>query len=145
MNHYFDELFWPGQSVVFALSKARRLLTAEMDVALSGTGVTSSQVGALLLLSRERTHTSAGLSRLLGIDPGFVTRLVDQLERQGLVRRARDSSDRRVVSLALTEAGRDAATRIAEIAPAMLNRRLSGFTPSEFATLCGLLNKLLEG
>ena len=54
------------------------------------------------------------------------------------------SPDRRVVNLTLTEAGRNAATRIAEIVPAMLNRRLSGFTPLEFATLCSLLDKLLE-
>jgi len=145
MDHYFDDFFWPGQSILFALSKARHLLTAEMDVALSGTGVTSSQVGVLLLLSRDRAHTSVGLSRLLGVDSGFVTRMLDRLERRGLVRRSRDSVDRRVVSLTLTEAGRHVATRIEEIAPAMLNRRLSGFTPLEFATLCRLLNKLLEG
>jgi DNA-binding MarR family transcriptional regulator len=145
MDHYFDDFFWPGQGIVFALSKARHLLTAEMDVALSGTGVTSSQVGVLLLLSRDRAHTSGGLSRLLGIDSGFITRMLDRLERRGLVRRTRNSADRRVVSLTLTEAGRDVATRIAEIAPAMLNRRLAGFTPLEFATLCRLLNKLLEG
>jgi DNA-binding MarR family transcriptional regulator len=118
---------------------------AEMDVALSGTGVTSSQVGVLLLLSRDKAHTSVALSRLLGIDSGFVTRMLDRLERRGLVHRARNSVDRRVVSLTLTEAGRDLATRIAEIAPAMLNRRLSGFTPREFANLYTLLNKLLEG
>jgi DNA-binding MarR family transcriptional regulator len=145
MNHYFDEFFWPGQSIVFALSKARHLLMAEMDVALSGTGVTSSQVGVLLLLSRDKAHTSVALSRLLGIDSGFVTRMLDRLERRGLVHRARNSVDRRVVSLTLTEAGRDVATRIAELAPAMLNRRLAGFTQLEFATLCRLLNKLLDG
>ena len=145
MNHEFDNFLWPGQSIVFALSKARHLLTAEMDVALAGTGVTSSQVGTLLLLLQDMTHTSAGLSRLLRIDSGFVTRTVDRLEKQGLVRRTRDSEDRRVVSLTLTEAGRDVATRIAELAPAMLNRRLAGFTQLEFATLCRLLNKLLDG
>ena len=145
MNHYFGDFFWPGQSIVFALGKARHLLTAEMDGALSGTGVTSSQVGALLLLSGDSAHTSVELSRMLGIDSGFVTRMVDRLERQGLVRRTRDSVDRRVVSLTLTEAGQDVATRIAELAPAMLNRRLAGFTPLEFTTLCRLLNKLLDG
>ena len=49
------------------------------------------------------------------------------------------------VSLTLTEAGRDAAARIAEIAPEILNQHLSGFTPAEFASLCRLLGKLLDG
>ena len=145
MNHEFDNFLWPGQSIVFALSKARHLLTAEMDVALAGTGVTSSQVGTLLLLLQDMTHTSAGLSRLLGIDSGFVTRMVHRLEKKGLVRRTRDSVDRRVVSLTLTEAGRDAAARIAVITPEILNQHLSGFTPVEFTSLCSLLDKLLDG
>jgi hypothetical protein len=61
-----------------------------------------------------------------------------------LVRRARNRLDRRVVNLTLTEACRNAATRIAEIVLAMLNQRLSGFALLEFAALCGLLGKLLD-
>jgi DNA-binding MarR family transcriptional regulator len=144
MSYYREDSFLPVQRIVFALSKARNLLTADMNVALAGTSVTSSQVGALLLLSRGMARTSMRLAKLLGADPGFITRMVDRLERQGLVRRDRNSPDRRVVNLTLTEAGRNLAARIAEIAPAMLNRRLSGFTPLEFAALCRLLGKLLD-
>jgi DNA-binding MarR family transcriptional regulator len=143
MSYYREDSFLPVQRIVFALSKARNLLMAEMEVALSGTSVTRSQVGALLLLSRDMAHSSVSLSKLLGGDPASVTRVVDRLERQGFVRRARNCLDRRVVNLTLTEAGRNAATRIAEIVPAMLNRRLSGFTPLEFAALSRLLGKLL--
>jgi DNA-binding MarR family transcriptional regulator len=144
MSHYREDSFLPVQRIVYALSKARNLLTAEMDVALAGTGVSGSQIGALLLLSVGIARSSVGLSRLLGINSGFVTRVVDRLERQGLVRRDRNSPDRRVVNLTLTEAGRNLAAQIAEIVPAVLNRRLSGFTPLEFASLCRLLGMLLD-
>ena len=144
MSHYREDSFLPVQRIVFVLSKARNLLTAEMDVELAGTGVSSSHVGTLLLLSVVIARSSVELSKLLGINSGFVTRVVDRLERQGFVRRDRNSPDRRVVSLTLTEAGRNLAAWTAEIAPAMLNRRLSGFTPLEFAALCRLLRKLLD-
>ena len=144
MNYYREDSFLPIQRIVLALSKARHLLMAEMEVALSGTSVTNSQVGALLLLSRDMAHSSVSLSKLLGGDPASVTRVVDRLERQGLVRRARNCLDRRGVNVTLTEAGRNAASRIAEIVPAMLNRRLSGFTLLEFAALCRLHGKLLD-
>jgi DNA-binding MarR family transcriptional regulator len=114
-----------------------------MDVALAGMGITSSHVGALLLLAGGTARSSAGLAKLLAVDTGFITRVVDRLEKEGLVRRDRDSLDRRVVNLTLTEAGQDVAVRVAEIAPAVLNQRLSGFSPLEFETLCRLLNKLL--
>jgi len=144
MTDYREDSFLPVQRIVHALSKARNLLSAEMDVALKGTGVSGSQVGALLLIYVGIAHSSVGLSKLLGINSGFVTRLIDRLEKQGLVRRDRNSPDRRVVNLSLTETGRKVAARIAEIAPAVVNGRLSGFTPVEFAALCGLLGKLLD-
>jgi DNA-binding MarR family transcriptional regulator len=144
MSHYREDSFLPVQRIGFALSKARNRLTAEMDVALAGTGVSSSDIGALLLLSLGLARSSAGLSKLLGVDPGFLTRMIDRLERQGLVRRDRNNPDRRVVNLTLTDAGRNVAARIAGIVPAVLNRRLSGFTPLEFAALCRLLRKLVD-
>jgi hypothetical protein len=127
MSQHHEDTFLPVQRISFALSKARHLLTADMDVELAGTGVSTSHIGALLLLYVDLARTSAGLSRALGVDAGFVTR-----------------PDRRVVNLTLTEAGRDLAAQIAEIAPTVLNRRLCSFTPLEFATLCGLLHKLLD-
>ena len=144
MNHRIEDRFWPVRNIVSELNKARNLLTADMDVALAGTDVSSSQVGPLLFLSWGMAHSSAELSKLLCIDAGFVTRLVDRLEGQGLLRRTRDDQDRRVVTLTLTEAGRDAAARIAEIAPAVLNRRLSSFTALELRVLHSLLSKLLD-
>lgn len=144
MNDFHEDSFAPVQHIVFAVSKARNLLTAETHVALRGTGVRGSHVGALLLLSLSDACSAVALSRLLGLDPGFVTRLVDRLEKQGLVHRDRNNPDRRVVNLTLTEAGRNLAARIAEIVPAVLNERLSGFTPLEFRVLCRLLGKLLN-
>ena len=144
MSDYREDSFLPVQRIVFALGKARNLLTAEMHVALAGTGVSSSHIGALLLLSLGIACSSVALSKLLGVDPGFVTRMIDRLERQGFVRRDRNNPDRRVVNLTLTEAGRNVAARIAEIVPAVLNRCLSGFTPLEFVTLCSLLGRLVD-
>jgi DNA-binding MarR family transcriptional regulator len=57
--------------------------------------------------------TNAGeLARELGITTGATTRLVDILEEHGLLYRVRDAGDRRVVTLAVTEAGREAATSL---------------------------------
>ena len=52
--------------------------------------------------------TNAGeLARELDITTGATTRLLDTLEEHGLLSRDRISSDRRVVALNLTDAGRD--------------------------------------
>jgi DNA-binding MarR family transcriptional regulator len=84
------------------------------------------------------------LARLLGIDTGLMTRMLDRLETRGLLERSRSVEDRRVVNLTLTKAGRAVAARIPEIAPVVLNARLQKFSSEEFDELRRLLHKFLE-
>ncbi|WP_043284369.1 MarR family winged helix-turn-helix transcriptional regulator [Paraburkholderia oxyphila] len=144
MNTLGEERMLPGLSIGLALGKARSVYKADLDIALAGLGVTASQVGALLLLSHGSAHSSVEVSRLLDVDSGFVARVIERLESQRLVRRTRDSEDRRVVNLALTGTGREIAECAAEIVPVVLNRRLSAFDEPELVTFCRLLGKLLD-
>lgn len=143
MSHSRKEAFAPGAGIGFALNRVRNLLAAEMHEALAGTGVTSSQVSALLLLARGRASSPAELSKLLCVNAGFTTRMLDGLENKGLLQRSRSREDRRVVNLTLTKAGHDIAARTAEIAPTVLNGRLSRLSRQEFDVLDRLLCKLL--
>ena len=74
-----------------------------------------------------------------------VTRLLDRLEAAGLVSRCRDSRDRRVVNVAISDAGR---TRLAEL-DEPLDRRLeallSPLGEDELATLVSLLERARDG
>src|ERR1700753_865440 len=60
----------------------------------------------LLGVLRDRQPTMNELGRLLGLDKSSVTGLVDRAERRGLVARVPSTSDRRVVLVELTAAGR---------------------------------------
>ena len=63
------------------------------------------------------------LSRRIGFDESDLVRLVDMLEREGLVERRIDSRDRRRHSLTLTSKGR----RRAAVTGRELRRRVAGF------------------
>jgi DNA-binding MarR family transcriptional regulator len=82
------------------------LLQGEVEV-LRGAELTFPQYNVLRIL---RGAGAAGAScgqigeRMVTRDPDL-TRLLDRLEARGLVRRARDARDRRVVVAAITEAG----------------------------------------
>jgi DNA-binding MarR family transcriptional regulator len=144
MSFYTPENYQMVESVGFALNKARNLLTAEMDAALKELDAKAQHIGIMMALSRGMLATPAGLARHLGVDSGLMTRMLDRLEARGWLTRSRDSADRRVVNLQLTDAGRAAATRIAEIAPDVLNARLHGFSAEEFDQLIRLLRKFLN-
>lgn len=143
MNHYSPENFSLTQSVGFSINKARNLLVVEMDTALKDLDITTQQMGILLSLRRGIATTPFELSRLLGIDTGLMTRMLDKLEAKGLLERSRSIEDRRVVNLQLTKEGEAVADQLPHIVPVVLNRRLKKFTKAEFEELRRLLNKFL--
>jgi DNA-binding MarR family transcriptional regulator len=100
-------------------------------------------MGILLALKQQTANTPFELSKLLGMDTGLMTRMLDKLESKGLVVRSRDAEDRRVVNLTLTGAGRAVAARLPEIAPSVLNERLKKFTKAEVEELRRLLRKFV--
>jgi DNA-binding MarR family transcriptional regulator len=143
MDHYPKDNFPIGQSIGFALTKARNLIVAEMDQALKPLDITAQQMGILLSLKDGVATTPFEISRLLGIDTGLMTRMLDKLEAKGLLVRSRNLQDRRVVDLSLTAQGQAVADQIPELAPAVLNARLRRFNKTEFAELRRLLDKFI--
>src|SRR5690606_31445035 len=87
-------------------------LLREVDARMQPLELTAMQWEPLLLLSRGRADTVAGLARECQMDCGAMTRMLDRLEQKQLVQRQRNDSDRRVVNLALTDKGREAAAAI---------------------------------
>ncbi|WP_061150987.1 MarR family winged helix-turn-helix transcriptional regulator [Caballeronia arvi] len=144
MDHYTPESFTLTESVGFAINKARNLLVAELDASLKDLDITTQQMGILLSMRGGVTQTPFELSKLLGIDTGLMTRMLDKLEAKGLLQRARSLEDRRVVNLTLTREGEKVAQELPHIVPVVLNGRLRKFNRSEFKEFLRLLNKFLE-
>ena len=105
-------------------------------------GVTPSQLGVLEALSHLGPMPHCALAGKLLVSASNLTTVLDNLERDGLVRRDRDASDRRVTIVSLTPAG-DA--RLASFFPhhvQRLVRAMSGLEPDEQAELGRLCRKL---
>lgn len=69
--------------------------------------LTLAQYYLMLPLERGQPVALSQLAELAGIAAPTATRLVDCLERDGVLRRDRSTSDRRSVLVSLTEAGRE--------------------------------------
>jgi DNA-binding MarR family transcriptional regulator len=143
MDHYTRKNFVHTQSIGFLLARARNLLASDIDVALKDLDISSQQMGIIVSLGKGTASTPFELSKLLGIDTGLMTRMLDKLEEKGLLERSRDDKDRRVVNLTLTRAGNRVADAIPDIVPPVLNAHLKSFTRAEFEELRRLLGKFL--
>lgn len=141
MKHYTRKNFSLTESVGFHLNKARNGVLMEIDAALRPLDITGQQMGILLSLADGVAATPFEVSKVLGLDTGLTTRLLDKLEAKGLLERRRSEEDRRVVHLILTPKGKDVAKQVPDIAPDVLNHRLRNFTPEEFSEFLRLLRK----
>ncbi len=101
------------------------------------------QMWRVLAALRERDGRRMGdLSETTSIEVSTLTRLVDAMEKKGLVARRRDAGDARVVALHVTPAGRRLTQRIIPIAERYERVALAGFTPRKPIRLKTALRRL---
>jgi MarR family transcriptional regulator, multiple antibiotic resistance protein MarR len=126
------------------ITRARSALLTSFDTELEPFGVTGAQFEVLKNLVRSDNETAASLCRALHYDTGSMTRMLDRLQEKGLVSRERDTSDRRLVLLRLTDAGERLIPKIRPALRRALRRHLVGFTPEEVESLKRYLGRLIE-
>lgn len=105
-------------------------------------GLTMGQLGVLEALFHLGPMSQSGLAGKLLVSASNLTTVLDNLERDELVRRVRDTADRRVSIVHLTEAGH---ARIAACLPAHVARittAMAGLAPDEQRQLHALCRKL---
>ncbi len=90
----------------FALYAATNAVTRAYRPRLEQIGLTYPQYLVLLVLWQDGDSTLGAIARRLGLGANAVTPLVDRLDHAGLLTRARDDEDRRLVHVALTAKGR---------------------------------------
>ena len=136
----FDEL-----RIRIALSKAHRLITSETNAALKQLDITGRQLAILLSLRDGVLATPSGLSKLLEVNSGLMTRTLDKLERKRMLKRSRTAGDRRVVEVMLTKEGEEIAAQAPIFAERSLDMRFRRFTRAELEEFGRLLTKFVDG
>ncbi|MGZ5966401.1 MAG: MarR family winged helix-turn-helix transcriptional regulator, partial [Polyangiales bacterium] len=97
-------------SIVVRLFAAQNLMLAALRRGL-GEELSLARFDLLMQLLREDGQTLAELSRRMLVTAGNLTGLVDRAERDGIVERRPDPSDRRLTRVVLTSRGRKLADR----------------------------------
>jgi MarR family transcriptional regulator, organic hydroperoxide resistance regulator len=118
------------------LLAADHLLRGEVDV-LRTADLTFPQYNVLRILrgaGPDPLSCGSIAQRMLNRDSDL-TRLLDRLEERGLVRRGRESSDRRVVTARITKAGLDLLRRLDEPVRRVHQEQLQHMTKTELTAL----------
>jgi MarR family transcriptional regulator, 2-MHQ and catechol-resistance regulon repressor len=111
-------------------------------------GLTESQLGVLETLHHLGPLAQGQICQKILKSGSNVTTVVDNLERDGLVRRVRDEADRRVQVVHLTEQGQDLIGRAFPAHAARITALLGALTTAEqdeLGRLCGKLGRAAAG
>jgi len=124
------------------LLRATKSVIARIEPLLAAEGLTPTQLGVLEAVHHLGPQQHRDLGRKVLTSAGNLTDVVDKLVARGLVRRERDTADRRLVRIHLTEAGSTLITRVFPAHAADIAEALSSLSMEELATLGTLLRRL---
>lgn len=142
--YYTAQNFEAMTSVGYLMKRCTGLMMVLAENTFEDLPLSFTQWVVLMNLLRHDSHMSAtALSKETGHDMGALTRVVDTLEKAGLVKRERSTHDRRAVEIALTAAGRRQVLSTKDLVMEMTNRLLEPFSYEECHTLVTLLQRLL--
>lgn len=105
-------------------------------------GVTLGMWYYLRALWDEDGLTQAELSRRIGTMEPTTLSAIQEMERRGLVQRARNDADRRKIDVFLTEKGRDLQARLLPLAVDVVDTAALGFSAREVPFLLALLRQI---
>ena len=124
------------------LTKTARSVSQAFERAMADAGGSAAAWQVLLLVRSGQWDTQSGLAKAMGVTGATMTHHLNSLESQGLVRRWREESNRRVQQVELTDAGVELFDRLRQVAMRHDARLRSGFSERELTQLSKLLSKL---
>ena len=132
------------QAIPFLLTRAGSRMGNAFAKALKAFDLNLSEWRVCASLLYVPRQTLSELSVHSSSDISALSRIIDRLESQDLVKRERSATDGRSIKIVLTRKGEELTQRIVPVAKQHESVLLSGFTASDVQSLRSMLLKLYE-
>lgn len=132
------------QYLPYLLHMASAELNALLLADLRAYGITVARWRILAVLNDGDGRSIGTLSRLTATEQSAISRVVDQMVRDGLVTRRPARQDQRVVEVHMTPQGRAVIAQLLPQARARAARAVADFSPAEIETMRALLQRMLR-
>ena len=134
-----------GHYIPYLLYRVSRRLNGLLREDLREVPVSLHRWRIVAVLSAHDGCSLSELAQYTVKEQSVISRVADQMAKDGLVRREADPADRRVVRLWLTDHGRKLFGRLFPVAQGHHRRATRGLSAEEQKTLVRLLHKMLDG
>jgi DNA-binding MarR family transcriptional regulator len=133
-------------SLGFVTNKVANRLRAQLAAGFAGEGfdITPDQWSILSRLSEQDGISQNELGGRIAKDKTNIARMIEVMERKGLVRRSPDEEDRRQQKLYLTSLGSSTYQQLIPIAEEVLHRATEGINAAEVSRMIAILNRVYD-
>lgn len=126
------------------LGRAWSALQEAYDKAVEPLGLTGRQGAVLMNCVRGEANTPAELAAFNALDISSMSRMLDRLEKKGLITRSRNGKDRRQVTVKATPKGRALLRKATPIAAQVAMNAWRNVTEQEKKVLHDIVYKILR-
>lgn len=137
-------MFLMEESVGFMINRLANAMRLELERRLAPFGITAQQWTVVMFCHNSSNATPSELAEALGVDGSAVTRLLDRLEKKGLVRRVTNPNDRRSIRVELLEEGRRLAMTLPPFEQEVVDHFMRGLSGAELAKLKLILRGMMR-
>lgn len=124
------------------LSAFNRKLRAFFDAVVREEGLTLTRARVLFALSRRGPLTQKDLAEELEIETPTLVRVLDGMEKQSLIRRREDETDRRAKRIEMLEAGEAAYASVSALARDLRAQVAEDISPEDILTALAVVRRL---
>ena len=139
-----DDLPARDASIGYLIRKAHQAFIRSLELRLDPHGLSSSMYFFLRLLWEQDGLTQREISQELGLTPPTTVAAMDNLEGKGLIKRSRNTEDRRKVNIYLTKRGRDLEGKLRPRASEVNRAALAHVSRAEADAMINLLNRMMQ-
>ena len=135
---------WLGNFVPYLIYRITNKLNQRLRKSLRKSGINVARWRVMSVLKDKSALNMGEIVAATIIEQPTVSRIVDQLEREGLAVRKADDKDSRYVQVMLTDEGEAAFAEIYPLATRHQEKALQGFSDEDIQVLTGLLQRILK-
>lgn len=132
---------------VEAVRRFNRFYTRQIGVLQEGvyeSSLSLTEVRLLYELAQRANTTAQTLSRELGLDPGYLSRIFSKFSKKGWLKRVASQADRRQALLSLTRQGTAALQPLEECSNGQVREMLAALTPGAQAQLLQSMQRIVQ-
>jgi len=111
---------------------------------LEGSGITRIQWISMYYINEFENISQRELSNLMCVKDSSIGRLIDRLERDGIVIRTRSTEDRRVITLALSDEGQHQFETLLPLGMEFNNQLIKNIPEKDLETFENVLKTMLS-